>query len=295
MGVCSFSYSQTGTGALFQQGMEAYQRGEYGKAETYLTGFLDRAPDGSPNIAAAEGALGLSLYLESNHGKAIPWLARASASAPGNAEVTYALAMCHLRLADRQEARHALSQLFNIPPESGGAYVLTAGFLIDLNYWDQARRELETPAERSPNHPRLHYLLGLLALHDGNWDKAADELQQEVKLNPSDAMAHYQLGRAHSGQQQSPLAISALQKSIWLNPYFTGPYILLGQLYHRDGRQELARGLLKQALGMDPNNVTAHYWLGNVYRDLGQKREASEHYEAARELKLEQDGPRDPQ
>lgn len=268
--------------ARLEAGLAAYKGGEYAKAIELLAPLTGQAGADS-TYRDAIPALGMSYYFRNECVKALPLLEKASSWWPHNMELAYPLGLCYVRRADASGARRAFARMFRMEPDSGGARVVTAQFMIREEQQALAQAELEQALRQAPNQPMAHFLSGELAIFRGDADAAILELQKEIALNPAFAMSYYRLGDAYSRKEMWDEAVASLQKAIWLNPDFSSPYILLGKVYHRKRELRLAEGVLKHAVSMDPNNASAHYLLGMVYRESGREADAKREFDLYRQ------------
>ncbi len=267
-----------------QKGLEAYQGRDFNKAIQHLLPIV-AAGETASGYREAVAALGMSYYLINDFQQASGLLEEASAGAPDNVELAYALAVSHLRQRNADRARRAFARMFQLPADSAQARLITAKFMMRENMENLAQLELERAAQQDPNLPQVYHQLGALAIFRGEFDQAISFLQKEIAINPGFWMAHYRLGDAYTRKELWDVAVAPLQKAIWLNPDFTSPYILLGKVYHKMGRFDLAAGLLERALSMDPNNEQGHYLLARTYQRLGRQKAARQQFEIVRKLK----------
>ena len=231
------------------------------------------------------GTDGLRLFGQQLYQRAAPLLEAASAASPERPDLARASGLCYLRLHNARGARLAFARLFNVPPDSAQARLLTAKMMIAEQLEDMAEAELREAVRLGPKLPELHFMLGEIALFHNDIDSGISEMQQEITINPAFAMTYYRLGDAFTRKDLWEQAVGPLQRAIWLNPDFSSPYILLGKVYFRTDRLEFAEGLLRQAIRMDPNNAGAHYLLGSVYRKMGRHQESQKEFERWRSLK----------
>jgi tetratricopeptide (TPR) repeat protein len=107
-------------------------------------------------------ALGLALNSRKLHAEAEPFLRRALASEPGNADVLAALAETEEALGDPAQA------------ETHAARALA----------------------RAPDHAAAHFVVGLLRMKQARYGDARDALLRAIAAQPDLARAHYQASLA---------------------------------------------------------------------------------------------------
>ena len=266
----------------YEAGMASYESRDYTSAVSELRSFLKEVPPGDPRAGQARAALGLSLYFQGQFRDAVVELERVDLSLPDTA---YALGMSHLRLNNADGARHAFARLFDVPPDSPRAAILTASLMMRSRLEHLAQAELERLRRTGAEPPEMHYLLGELAIFRGEQETAIRELRRELDINPTLSPAWYRLGDACVRLSKWDDAAAALKKAIWLNPDFSSPYILLGRVYAELNQDQLAAGVLEKALSMDPNNSAARYQLARIYRKLGRAADAQKQLELFERLR----------
>lgn len=95
--------------------------------------------------------------------------------------------------------------------------------------------------ERFPHRFLPLYLLGHVALRDGNATVAAELLQESVRLQPDHAQARYELGRAYAELRQFREAIVQYEVSVRLQPDFAEAWYRLYLAAHSSGDADRAR------------------------------------------------------
>ena len=239
-------------------GVAYYHADDHVRAIEILTATRNAFPADSSQGREATQVLGLCYYLTGRYADAIPLLEDTRRWAGDNLELGYILGQAYIQTRQPDAARTSLAKTFGVPPDSASASLIAAQLMIRLELEPLAETELKRALQKDPKLPRVHYLLGQLALFRGRLDEAVALSQRELEINAGDGMAWYQLGDAYLRQSKWDEAATALQKSLWLNPFYSGPYILLGRVYLKKGQPATAEGMLRRAIQYDPNNRTAH-------------------------------------
>ena len=244
-------------GLSHELGAAYYQKGDYLKAAD----FLKQAVAEDSNDKEAVQLLGLSYYVSGRPAEAIPYLEKVQTWYPrANVDAAYVLGICYLRSRDYPQARNAFAKMFDVPPDSGASYLLTARMLFRQEFIPIAEEYAQKAIGADPN------------------------FQQELAINPGYPAAYYKLGDAYSRIQKYDEAERLLQRSIWLDATSTGPYILMGKVLEKKGEPILAIRALQRAVSMDPNNHITHHLLGQAYRDIGKTDEAEKEFKLAEQL-----------
>jgi tetratricopeptide (TPR) repeat protein len=266
-------------------GVEFYRQRQFAKTIESLERAVASEKPGSPEYRESAVILGQSYYLTAHLPEATTWLQKAVDDGVRINEVFYMLGNCYIQKREPVRARAAFSAMFSVPMESAAAHLLTAQFMIRLEFEEFAHAELARAVELDPKIPQAHYLLGIMAIFRNELDRGIEEIQQEISLNPDFAMAHYRLGDAYTRREDWEAAIPPLQRAVWLNPDYSGPYILLGKAYLKKKDLGSAEGMLRRAIKIDPANYQAHYMLGQVLIQAGKTEEGRRMLEVSQKLR----------
>jgi len=268
-------------GLSHELGAAYYQKGDYLKAAD----FFKQAVAEDSNDKEAVQLLGLSYYVSGRPAEAIPYLEKVQTWYPrANVDAAYVLGICYLRSRDYPQARNAFAKMFDVPPDSGASYLLTARMLFRQEFIPIAEEYAQKAIGADPKLPLAHQLLGEIHMFTSKIPEAISDFQQELAINPGYPAAYYKLGDAYSRIQKYDEAERLLQRSIWLDATSTGPYILMGKVLEKKGEPILAIRALQRAVSMDPNNHITHHLLGQAYRDIGKTDEAEKEFKLAEQL-----------
>lgn len=268
-------------GLNLELGDAFYKKNDFSHAIDYLK----KANAEEPSHEEAAQLLGMAYFASGHPGDAIPLLEKVQASLPhANADGYYILGTCYIQIRDYDGARKAFGKMFDVPAESGAAYLFTARMLLRQEFDPVAEQYAQKAVALDPKLPLAHYLLGELDLYKARLPEAIAEFQKELAINPAHAPTYYKLGDAYARAQKFDEAQAMLQRSIRLDSTSSVPFILMGQVLEKKGDYDLAVLSLKHAVTMEPNNPTSHYLLGQAYRELGRRDEASAELKRAQEL-----------
>lgn len=268
-------------GLQHELGIAYYKGGEYMKA----VDALNQAIHDDPKDNEAIQLLGLSDYLSGRPADAIPLLEKVQAWYPrANVDASYILGICYIQTKDYPHARQSFARMFEVPPDSASAYLLTARMLLRQEFDPIAEEYAQKAIALDPKLPLAHFFLGELRLYKSRVPEAIADFQQELAINPGHAETYYKLADAYSRIQKFDDAERLLQRSIWLDATSTGPYILMGKVLEKKGEPELAVRSLQHALTMDPNNSVAHHLIGQAYQDMGRTDDAERERKLAQQL-----------
>ena len=100
-----------------------YKKGDYLKAAD----SLKQAVADDPNDKEAVQLLGLSYYLAGRPAEAIPYLEKVQTWYPrANVDASYILGISYIQAKDYPNACKAFAKMFDVPADSGAAYLVTA-------------------------------------------------------------------------------------------------------------------------------------------------------------------------
>ena len=270
--------------AVARMGLVYYKKGDYLKAAEYFKQAI--AEDA--NDKEAVQLLGLSYYRagvpgsDSLSGKVQTWYPQA------NVDASYVLGVSYIQAKDYANARKAFAKMFDLPPDSGASYLLTARMLFRQEFTPIAEEYAQKAVAADPKLPLAHQLLGEIEMFTSKIPEAIKDFEQELAINPANPVTYYKLADAYSRVQKYEEAERMLQRSMWLDATATGPYVLLGKVLQKKGEPVLALGYLQRAAAMDPNNPMTHQLLGQAYRDVGKTEDAERELKTAEQLRNKQ-------
>ena len=268
-----------------QAALAAYKQHKLDEAVARFTEALKTEQPGSAEYDESVLLLGQSLFLESKFADAIPWLEKAAAGKSPTPEASYMLGNAYILTQQNDKAVTAFAQLFQVPPASAAAHLMTARMMLHHDVEQEAAKQVKLAIDIDPRIPEAHFVLGEIAIGHADIDEAIAELKKELEINPAYAMAYYRLGDAYSRREMWDEAMSPLERSVWLNPNYSGPFILLGKGYLKRKEFANAEGVLQHALALDPQNLSAHYLLAQTLMQLGKQDDAKKELARWQELK----------
>lgn len=295
-----------------QQGLEAFDRGDYAAAEQTLSGLAD--PAAKAVLAAAQAATGRCAQAEPalaadyadpklrrlaglalarcrtsqrHFAEAAQPLAKLLEEFPKDPDVLYENARLHLKAWNG-----AVERMFENAPASFRVNQLSAEIFEIQGRYDEAVAEYRKAIQKSPKSLNLHYRLGralLMRSHEPEaLDEARREFEAELEANPYDAVAHYQIAQILDVQQQPDAAAKQLQRAIELDPDFAEALTALARYRSRSEDHAAAVKLLERAVELQPQSESAWYALMVAYRNAGRRDDA---LEAKRKLDALQASP----
>ncbi|KIL99652.1 hypothetical protein CCC_03824 [Paramagnetospirillum magnetotacticum MS-1] len=153
-----------------------------------------------------------------------------------------------------------------------------------MQAWDdgnaaEARRLARSIIETKPEFGGAHYLLGLIALGQGQARRAAEHLTQAVAADPNQAVPRLALGRALEALDNHNSAILHYRAILAADPNHAEANARLAELLGRLGRNRTeALEYAQRAVASDPRHPEALCTLGTLLHQTG------EHVQAAHVL-----------
>ncbi len=229
---------------LYKQGMEAFDKGDYEKAETFFHEILAL----NPRFADVQNKMGV-IYNQTNRLRlAAEAFEKALAINPGYTEASLNLAITYSDLGKYEESRQVFERAARFKEQDGEEPTATPG--ID----PFVRGKLADEHLRLGN---MYYDLRLL-------DEAIEEYQKALRLSPnfSDIITH--LGIAYRDKGKYDDAIKEFNRAKECNPKYIPARLHLGITYYSQGFYGLAEEEWREALVFDPDNAAVRTYLNFV-------------------------------
>ncbi len=155
--------------------------------------------------------------------------------------------------------------------DAGLARARACYYAGDLDTAERVCREL---LKQQPNHPRLFYRLGMIAIRVGTPTLAAAFLSRAVAGDPTVPSFHRALGDALRLVGQLPAAETSLRRAQSLAPLDPRILVSLSELMSSQGRLREALDTMRQAVELAPQEAPLHMNLGVMLARLGHSEDA---------------------
>ncbi|MGD0199327.1 MAG: alkaline phosphatase family protein [Bryobacteraceae bacterium] len=228
-------------------------------------------------VAAAmeESKLNLGeVYLSSGRARlALPLFEELAAQRPERARFSVGLAVAHMLLGQREEARKALAPLLKEDQARPWMeWLMGVAELQDRNPEDAAEH-LAKAEEADPHRPALHVRLGQTYLRMRQVGDAERAFLKALSVDPDSAHAHLGLAMVRLRQRRHQEAAAEALEAVGLQHFFPSGHYFLGVALARLGQFDRAVLAFGMALSMAPGMAAAHRWLAAIHRrqtgDLG--------------------------
>jgi len=273
-------------------GLALYRKQNLAGAIQHLTMALKSESENSPAGKQTIETLAMAYYFSNRWKDALPLLETAAAWNAGDTYFLYALAMAHVYGENWEAATRTFARLFDLPPDSPQALLLTSHFAAREKFAEAAHKLILEAQTKRPDLPDINYRLGLIALANGALAEAARRLEKELAANPIHPMALHYLGDIHIRQGKLDEAVKSLQRAIWLNLRSTESYVLIASAYTQQGKHLEAEQALQRALELAPQNYEARFLLARVYHKTNRPELARKEMAIASKLRAESEARR---
>ena len=269
-------------GQTLSDGVAAVEAGRLDEAVRILATVVERDADSFE----AHFYLGLAHFRAGRAAAARPFLERAAALAPGNAQAWKVLGLITTSVGDLDTAAGALRKACELAPDDEESCYFFARNLFANGHYEAARDPFEKALHAAPQ-PMLARVHRAIALNFVALGSAAEAEQHFVKaiqlagrtpLEAEDPRVDYGAFLFRQGRTEE--ALRPLQQAA---PSARANLELGRVLLHLD-RLDEAAARLEKAVALEPANFNAHLLLGRVYLRLGRTSEGE------REMRLGQDG-----
>jgi choline-sulfatase len=211
--------------------------GRLPEAEAIARDILDR----DRHNAFATLILASALMEEGRYREAIDHYRSYAALVPTSADAHHWMAICHLRLGDRDRALAEDEAALAIDPHDTDARVLRGGLLAERGRFDEAIRELRAAVDTDPEKAAFRVGLARILASARRFDEAELEFRRGLELEPGNPEAHSGHGAllAESGQPEP--AVAEFERALELRPDDAQTHLQLADVLAQIGRRQEAR------------------------------------------------------
>ncbi|HSB34806.1 MAG TPA: tetratricopeptide repeat protein [Nitrospirota bacterium] len=229
---------------LYKVGIEAFDKGDYEKAERLFHEILIA----NPMFADIQNKLGI-IYNQTNRlALAAESFEKALAINPGYTEASLNLAITYSDLGKYEKAREVFERAAHFTDATGRVMMSTSG------------NDPFIKGKLADEHFRLgnmYYDLRLL-------DEAIEEYQKALRLSPNFADIITRLGISYRDKGLYDAAIKEFNRAKERNPKYIPARLHLGITYYSQGFYGLAEEEWREALAIDPANSAIRTYLNFV-------------------------------
>jgi len=248
---------------LLNLGLAYYKKGDLANAREQFAALHQAQPN---NVQAAILLADAQIKLgdaQSAVGALEP-LEQANSRTP---DFDYVLGLAMIKSGRRREGVARMEKAAELG-HSGDAYMLAGATLMDLNEFEQARRDLEKALQLAPRLPGLHTLVGMARDKTGDQKEAEPAFRQAVQENPDDFDANLYLGALLYKQRHMDEAKVFLDRAVKLKPSDVMARYESAMLKSTSGDYEAAATELEGVVKDNPDWLEPHVELTSLYYKL---------------------------
>lgn len=172
--------------------------------------------------------------------------------------------------------------------KSADAYLLAGSTLLQLNEFEQARRDLDAALQLDSKLPNIYTLAGTARDKTGDVKEAETAFREALKINPDDFDANLYLGAILYKRREVDEARPYLDKAIQLNPSSSMARYEYAMLKSTSGQFEDAARELEKLVKDDPDWLEPHVELASLYYRLHRTADGAKERETVERLTAEQ-------
>jgi Flp pilus assembly protein TadD len=265
--------------ALFREGVEAQQRGDFATAiQDY-----ERVLQVQPNLLSARVNLGAALAHMGRFDDAIREYRSALQFDPNNYDIRLNLALALYKRSDFQTATAELQELHAARPDDMRVITLLGDCELRVGKVDNAVRLTVPPAQAQPDNLDLAFVAGTALIRSGKRRDGLVFIERVAKQGNS-ADAYLLAGSTWLDVNEFDTARQDLEQALKLNPSLPGAHTLLGMALDKSGDQKDAQLEFESALAANPNDFQANLYMGAILYKARDITGARKYLEKARNL-----------
>ena len=267
----------------WQQAYQAFQGGEYRKAE----GLLREVVEDYPEWGWGHMMLGLTLQKLGNGREALAELQTAKEMVDKDEDrfnVNHNIAQIFLVqgnydsaiTAEREAEKYAQSG----QQRSAVAYTLGRAYYYK-EQWGNTVQQMERAAQGRNADAMVHAMLGRAQYERGNKAEALERLNRAIQIDRNNRLALYFAGLIHLENREYSQAVRVAERAVQADPQDTAIRNMLGRAYLGAGRYDEAVQAFRIVLQDKPTDASTLYNLGQAYMSQERWAEAIREYQKA--------------
>ncbi|MDE1170437.1 MAG: tetratricopeptide repeat protein [Verrucomicrobium sp.] len=251
-----------------QAAIALHQKGRVSDARVAYARVLQQAP----HNPVALHLLGVTFLQEGKAAEALPWLRRAAAFRPQDADMLGGLAAALGATDCFAEAADVYQRLLVIRPEEAYAWRGLAEALQKLGRLKEAVRAYKRILVLAQDAGVLTNF-GALLKDLGRLGEAVAAHRRALELEPGLAAAHNNLGAALEAQEKLEEALASYLASFAADPRYVRGRVNAGAILQKLNRHEDAVALYQEALSFQPDDAGALYNWSNALLEMNRVEE----------------------
>ena len=278
-------------GVLMNLALAYYKKGDFANArEQFET--LNKAQPADVRVATLLGDTYLHL---GDASAAVTTLTPLEAANAQNLDFEYVLASALIKLGQQREGVSRMEKVAEAG-NSADAYMLAGYTLMQINEFEQARRDLDEALRLNPNLPGIFTLAGTARDKTGDAAAAEPAFRAALKQHPDDFDANLYLGAILYKRRELDEAKIYLDKALQLQPSSPMARYEMAMLKSASQNYESAAQDLEVLVKDNPKWLEPHVELASLYYRLHRPADGAKERQIVDQLTAEQQaqGPRKP-
>ena len=204
-----------------------------------------------------------------------------------NSDFEYVLGSALIQNGHRREGVIRIEKVADAT-RGADAYMLAGATLLQLNDFQNARRDLDTALQLNPALPGLYSLAGTARDKTGDVQQAEAAFREALRVNADDFDANMYLGAILYKRRELDAARPYLTKAVQLNPKSSMARYEDAMLKSTAGEYEAAAGELEQVVQDDPTWLEPHVELASLYYRLHRPADGAKERQAVDRITADQ-------
>ena len=251
------------TPILMDLGLAYYKKGDFENARQQF----EPVHAAQPNDVRIAILLGDTYVRLGKYASAVTMLEPMEHKNVQNLDFEYVLGKA---MIDANKRREGVARIEKVAQAGHSAddYMLAGSTLLQLNEYEQARRDLDEALRLDAKLPGIYSLAGMARDKTGNIKDAEVAFREALKLTPDDFTANLYLGAILFKRRELGEAKTYLEHALRLDPTSSMAGYEVGMLKSASGDYEAAAQELEKVAGEDPTWLEPHVELASLYYRL---------------------------
>jgi tetratricopeptide (TPR) repeat protein len=251
------------TPILMNLGLAYYKKGDFENAHKQF----ETVHAAQPNDVRVAILLGDTDVRLGKYAEAVTMLEPLEDKNAQNLDFEYVLGRAMIQANKRRDGIARIEKVAE-GSRSADAYMLAGSTLLQLNEYEQARRDLDEALVLNDKLPGIYSLAGMARDKTGNIKEAEAAFREALKLTPDDFTANLYLGAILFKRRELGEAKKYLERALQLDPRSSMAGYEVGMLKSASGDYEAAAQQLEKVAGEDPTWLEPHVELASLYYRL---------------------------
>jgi len=170
-------------------------------------------------------------------------------------------------------------------PQKPMAHLLLGEAWVHRQRLTEALAEFKQAVALDSTLARAHVSVGFVYMELGQQENARQSFQEALRADPDQVLASFYMADLLSHAEDIEPALELLNRTIELKPEYVDAYFERGKLYLRQSQFQKAVADLLKVIALKPDRAQAYYVLGRAYQGWGKRDEANQAYQRFAELK----------